>query len=506
MEQPDEVTPADGASSRLYWGYAVGYLLIGAAHLIVLAHHSNASNIASDIIVGLAQWLTLAALVWRWRRSGFPDTFRWGVTIAALAFINLANDNDLALHVIGKYPEVPGASIFCDAIYAALLLLTCSTTFRGRKMRATNLVDTAMVIALTGLFFVRTFSLVSISGTENTNDILFIIQMFDILGVFLTLCAAVRLLGAEREPGRHFFFVLAAYLLTSTAFAAVRNRLTITSIAMDYDFMLLPQFIVLGLLCLRRLPRWLRNYQPRSSLVDVAESMSPLFLGLGLLGVSLSIFRSHPILGAVGASVAVIGYGIRNVITQSDQMATERSLMLLQGELQSLTVTDPLTGIANRRGFDASLGRMWKRVETSDMPLSVLIIDIDYFKLFNDSYGHDLGDRCLIAVANCLRDILTPLGCSVARNGGEEFAALLPAATFQQAMVIAETVRQSISEIRISHGNESLLITASIGLASSEKSHVSSAKALLLIADKALYDAKSAGRNRVVYRDSIDAD
>ena len=505
MKQPDEVMPADGASSRLYWGYAAGYLLIGIAHLIALTRQSNAGDVASDVIVGVAQWLTLAALVWRWRRSSFPDTFRWGVTIAALAFINLANNNDLAIHVGGNYPQAPGASIFCDAIYVALVLLSCSTTFRGRTMRATNLVDGAMVIALTGFFFVRTFSLVAIDGPDNANSVQFIIRMFDILGVFITVCAMVRLLGTEKAPGRHFFFVLSAYLLTSTAFAAVRNRLTIRAHSMEFDFLLLPQFIVLGLLCLRGLPRWLESYRPKLSLVDVSESLSPLFMGLGILGVSLSIFRSHPILGAVGSSVAVIGYGIRNVITQSEQMATERSLMLLQGELQSLAVTDPLTGITNRRGFDASLERMWKRVETSNMHLSVLIIDIDHFKLFNDSYGHDLGDRCLIAVANCLKDILTPLGCSVARNGGEEFAALLPAATFQQAMEIGEIIRQSISEIRMSHGKESLLITVSIGVANSEQSQASSAKTLLLIADKALYDAKSAGRNRVVYRDSIDA-
>src|ERR1700749_603603 len=181
MEQPDEVMPADGASSRLYWGYATGYLLIGIAHLIALTHLSKARFIASDVIVGLAQWLTLAALVWRWRRSNFPDTFRWGVMIAALAFINLANNNDLVIHAGGQYPQAPGISIFCDAIYAALVLLSCSTTFRGRTMKATNLVDGAMVVALTGFFFVRTFSLVAIGGPDNHNSILFIIRMFDLL-------------------------------------------------------------------------------------------------------------------------------------------------------------------------------------------------------------------------------------------------------------------------------------------------------------------------------------
>jgi diguanylate cyclase (GGDEF)-like protein len=239
-------------------------------------------------------------------------------------------------------------------------------------------------------------------------------------------------------------------------------------------------------------------------MVHITESLSPLFLGLGLLGVSLSIFRNYPMLGAVGASIAVIGYGIRNVMTQSAQMATERSLVLLQRELENLVVTDPLTGIANRRGFDVVLSRMWNRVETSEMQLSILMIDIDHFKIFNDSHGHAMGDRCLIAVATCLDQVLTPLGCFVARNGGEEFAALLPATTPMEAMEIGETVRRSIAEIRLAYGEETLYITVSIGLANSRESKVSTGSSLLILADRALYDAKNSGRNRLVYRESLD--
>jgi len=489
----------------MYWGFVAAYCALCVAQPISLTLHYAAGMVTSDVIVGMTQWLTLAALVWRWRRSSFPDTLRWGAAILALAFVNLANDNDLAIHVIGAYPPVPGVSIFCDAIYTALVLESCSTTFRGRTMRATNLIDGAMVVALTLFFFVRTFSLVSVNGTDDAGHIRFIVLMFDVLGIFITLCAGVRLLGAEEVRGRHFFFVLSAYLLTSTVIAAVRNRLVLVSDNLFLELLLLPQFVVFGLLCLRRLPRWLENYHPRPSLVHVTESLSPLFLGLGLLGVSISIFRSHPTLGAVGASVAVIGYGIRNVITQSEQMATERSLMVLQGELKNLVVTDPLTGIANRRGFDAVLARMWNRVENSGMQLSVLMIDIDHFKRFNDTYGHALGDICLIAVAECLDGILTPLGGFVARNGGEEFASLLPSTTLQRAIEIGETVRRSVAALGLTQGNQPLHITVSIGLASSERSKVSIGSALLAIADKALYDAKRGGRNQVAWRESHEA-
>jgi diguanylate cyclase (GGDEF)-like protein len=505
MGDQDDVMTAEGASRRMYWVFVIGYLVIGMAHPITLLSTSGLTTwVASDFIVGVAQWTTLAALAWRFRRSNFPNTFRWGVAIAGLAFVNLANDNDLAMHYSGGSSPVPGASIFCDAIYVALVLLSFSTTFRGRTMRATNLIDGSLVVTLTGFFFVRTFSLVSLFGTDNTEHIRFIILMFDVIGIFITLCASVRLLGTDEAPSRHFFFVLASYLLTSTAVAAVRNRLILASQSSFLEFLLLPQFVVLGLLCLRPLPRWLENYRPRLTLVHVTESLSPLFLGLGLLGVSISVFKGYPILGSIGASIAVVGYGVRNVVTQSEQMATEHSLKLLQKELENQVVTDPLTGIANRRGFDAVLARMWNRVETPDMYLSVLMIDIDHFKRFNDEYGHALGDICLSAVAACLDQTLTPLGCFIARNGGEEFAVLLPATTLQQALELGKALRRSVAEITLPCGDELLSVRVSIGLANSEKSSASSPKALMVLADKALYDAESRGRNQVAWRESID--
>lgn len=501
IEEAKESGGLVNASPRLWWSFIAGYILLAIVHAVVLKQDFPADMIDSDIIVGLTQWLTLAALIWRWRHASFPNAIRWGLLFAAVAFVNLANCNDLAIHIGKGKIATPGASIFCDAVYVALVLLCCSATFRGHRMRATNAIDGIMAVVLTVFFFIQTFSLLSLGGTENPEDILFIVRMFDILGVFMTVCATVRLLGAERSQRRHFFFVLASFLLTSTVLASARNRLLLTHYSQYLELLLLPQFVVLGLLCLRRLPRWLENYRPKPSMVHVTESLSPIFLALGLLGVSIDIWSSHATLAVTGVCIAVIGYGVRNVISESQQMAAERSLLKAQEELEGLVVTDPLTGIANRRGLDAALQRMWNRVQSSEMQLSVLMIDIDHFKRFNDNYGHDLGDRCLTAVANCLNGILTPLGCFVGRNGGEEFAALLPATTLEQACEIGEVVRSSVENIRLDHGGESLQVTISVGLANSEISKVASGKELLVLADEALFDAKNRGRNRVESRE-----
>ena len=270
--------------------------------------------------------------------------------------------------------------------------------------------------------------------------------------------------------------------------------------------MVLPQWIVLGLLCLRPLSSRLARYRPSPSLVDVSESLGPLFLGLGLLGISISIWNGHSLAAGAGVSIAVIGYGIRNVITQSEQMATERSLLVLQDRLQNLAVTDPLTGIANRRGFDAALEHTWNRVRNSDMQLSILMIDIDHFKRFNDTHGHAPGDACLVAVAVCMDRILQPMGCFVARYGEEEFAALLPATTRAQAAAIGETVRQAVADFGLPPDNEPLSVTVSIGLANSEENTVAGGKALLVIADEALFDAKDRGRNQVAWRGPLPSD
>lgn len=497
IESTGEVAIADDASSRIYACFVLGYGVLSAAHLIVLARDHTAQLIASYVVFGLIQWLTIAALIWRWRRSVFPDTFRLGLLIIAMVCVHLANDIDLVRAFGGKYNPVPGASIFCDAIYAALVVLSCSTTFRKGTVRLTNLIDGAMAIALIVLFFIRIFSIVSLNGSNSSDNVLCIIRMFDVLGIFMTVCAFVRLFGAEEASRRHFFSMLAAYLLVSTLFAAVRNRLLLAYTNAYLELLLLPSLVVLGVSCLRPLPGWLRTYSPAPSLTYVAESLSPLFLGMGLLAASISIWSGHPQLGAAGVTIAVLGYGIRNIITQSEQMATEHSLRIARAELQNLVITDPLTGIANRRGFDAALQNMWNRVQHSNMQLSILMIDIDHFKRFNDTHGHAAGDACLIAVAACLDRILTPLGCFVGRNGGEEFVALLPATTLEQAIAIGETVRRSIADIELSSAGDPLHVTTSVGLANSMRTNVSTGKSLLLLADKALFDAKSRGRNQV---------
>jgi diguanylate cyclase (GGDEF)-like protein len=488
------------ASRAVFWFFALGYLCLSLLHVLAVALDTNSRLITSDIVVGLMQWLTLAALAWRLRHSSVSSRYRWSLLLAGIAFVHIANDIDLYLALGGKYNQVPGLPLFCDAIYAALIVLSGAATSRRRTMRLTNLIDAAMAVALVALFYFRIFSLVSVVGSDDPGHVIFVVRMVDVMGVFIALCIGVRLLGAQNLQRRHYFFVTFLFLCTSAAFAAVRNRLVVAGTGGYPELLLLPQLVVLGLLSLRTLPARLQRYQPRLEMVHFTESLSPLFLGLGLLAVSISLWPTYPTLGAVGVCVAVTGYGVRNIVTQSELMATEHKLLAFQEVLQNLVITDQLTGITNRRGLDIQLERLWNQVAGAEESLTILMIDVDRFKLINDTYGHAFGDICLSALASCLHRVLTPLGGVVARYGGEEFAVLLPGTTLDRGVEIGNQIRLVVEGMPVPNGNQAFFMTVSVGVASSQSSHVSSGKALLAIADDALLDAKGAGRNQVRWR------
>jgi diguanylate cyclase (GGDEF)-like protein len=168
----------------------------------------------------------------------------------------------------------------------------------------------------------------------------------------------------------------------------------------------------------------------------------------------------------------------------------------LREELRGRAETDPLTGVANRRRFYQALEIECMRYSRNHLPLSVLMIDLDYFKVVNDQYGHPVGDVALRIVAQLLLLSLRKTDL-LARYGGEEFAVLLPETSAEGAMVIAERVRQTVCQKPFSADGCQLQVTVSIGVASNDDEFEATPEILLKKADLALYQAKASGRNRV---------
>ncbi|MBM6583031.1 diguanylate cyclase [Microvirga sp. BT689] len=180
---------------------------------------------------------------------------------------------------------------------------------------------------------------------------------------------------------------------------------------------------------------------------------------------------------------------------------TERKA--LEDQLTAMATKDGLTGLANRRSFDEALAREWRRTVREMAQMSLLLLDLDHFKGFNDAYGHLVGDDCLRAVAAALQGLTLGPGDLIARYGGEEIAIILVQADAQGAATVAERARVAIEALALPHEATSVpgrVVTASIGAATAVvRTGVSAGmpQALLAAADRALYQAKAGGRNRV---------
>lgn len=252
-----------------------------------------------------------------------------------------------------------------------------------------------------------------------------------------------------------------------------------------------------------------------------AIKRDPLFADLPILFVT-----AH---SDMDIETTALGLGAVDFITKpisppivKARVRTHLALKQRTDQLHRLAAVDGLTGIANRRAFDAAIDHEWRRACRSKSPMSLLLIDVDHFKKYNDYYGHQAGDDCLRAVASALAATPHRPGELVARYGGEEFAVILPTCDQQNALKFADKLRQAVIDLHVPHAASETApeVTISLGVASLGLYCVSQAEqhpagngpcptvencregvmALIAAADEALYEAKRTGRNRAVLR------
>ena len=190
----------------------------------------------------------------------------------------------------------------------------------------------------------------------------------------------------------------------------------------------------------------------------------------------------------------------RRKAREEDLLVLNERLAEMNRELERLTVTDSLTGLANRRFFNEFLNREWLREQRGQQPFSVIMIDIDHFKRYNDHYGHIEGDICLQKVAWALQGALCRAGDVLARYGGEEFVAILPLTDLCGAAELAAAFHAGVQALGLPHQDSpvSSNVTVSIGVASVIPNRNLSPTQVIAMADEALYQAKQSGRNQSV--------
>lgn len=182
------------------------------------------------------------------------------------------------------------------------------------------------------------------------------------------------------------------------------------------------------------------------------------------------------------------------------RMEFSKQLFVANRQLERLILVDGLTDIANRRHFDEFLEKEWLRNMRDNKPVSLIMGDIDFFKNYNDTYGHQAGDNCLKQVAAILNNFAKRPGDLAARYGGEEFAIILSGTDIKQAGVLAENINKKLKERRIPHSDSQAAdyVTLSFGVASIIPKYGTKPYNLIKAADKALYKAKNSGRNQVI--------
>ena len=181
-----------------------------------------------------------------------------------------------------------------------------------------------------------------------------------------------------------------------------------------------------------------------------------------------------------------------------DRQKAQAALSLANRELEKLSVLDSLTQVSNRRRFDDYLIEEWQKLQSKQAPIALILCDIDYFKLYNDTYGHLIGDYCLQQVALAIECIIESVPGLVARYGGEEFGIILPNIDAACALQIAEKIALQVEQLHITHQQSlaSEYVTLSLGVHSLIPNSKSTPELLIALADKALYEAKERGRNR----------
>ncbi len=193
----------------------------------------------------------------------------------------------------------------------------------------------------------------------------------------------------------------------------------------------------------------------------------------------------------------VLRQRVKRLIQQSQ---LQQKLEAVNLELQRLVTIDGLTQIANRRRFEEYFYQEWQRLKREQRPLSLILCDVDFFKLYNDTYGHRVGDRCLQKIAQAIKDMIKRPGDLVARYGGEEFAVILPNTDTKGATHVADEICHTVRTLAIPHQNSqvSSYVTISVGFTTEIPQPDSDLEEMIAAADRALYKAKAVGRDRFV--------
>jgi diguanylate cyclase (GGDEF)-like protein len=488
----------------------LGLLILLCLHAVILGAASM-RLVGSDLVILLAALLAAAACFWKgWQLRNSSVALQWHLAGVGLGLWAVGQ-------IVFTYFDVrhiPETTTLDSDLYFLLfgvpfLLAICSVEGQ-RQFRSLVVTDMLQAFVVAWLLRVELFPDSDAGRAISLASATF---AYDFENLLLCGAVALRLFTGSRGEQRQFYRLMFWFLGTYTLLSAPLNYLnyklglptgTYLDLFWDLPFLLLAFLVFTDTVPQAEAPA---KAPTRPQLV-ILHSL-PVLITAVVLVMGALLVRYQFSAGLLAILVGLGSYCLRNLLLelrylQAQQKLTESESALQRANerLQELSYLDPLTKVANRRRFEEMLPQEWFRMMRREAPLSLLMLDLDHFKLLNDRYGHLRGDDCLVIAAQTLSGHLKRAGELLARYGGEEFAAILPDVEPEEAVRIANRMLRAIWDLEIvnSDSEHAGRLTLSIGVATCYPFAAGlrfQHGDLVAAADRALYAAKEAGRNQV---------
>nr|WP_063572763.1 GGDEF domain-containing protein [Luteibacter rhizovicinus] len=479
-----------------YATYAALVAALPLAHLLIPpALHEQTPELA-DYAMLLSAVVALAYTMFCLRKPGYDRRYivclalGIGCWVAGMAYAIAQSGTDENL--ITTYV------LFIS--YGAPLLYAAVTTPDEPSSHARRIVDGVLLLLLVVLCYLGVRDLTDAYGFLKPEDMGWVVVAFDVENLFLFGTFLVRYVTATNEGDHRFFGIGTAFLALYAICAGIHNHdeLYPDTLALQRMADVLPTVPFIALACLLHANATPGPFEPirHKWARQLSVSLAPGLLLAAIFALSLGITERQGMFGRSILALAMLAYVVRVTQTQFWFARTRDRLAEALSTVERVSLLDELTGIPNRRAFDQALDERTKEAAREQRALSVLMIDIDHFKTFNDTFGHLEGDVALRSVARLLAGTLRRPADFIARYGGEEFVVILPGTDEDGAQVVARRMNRAVYDAQLEHGNGiDSRVTVSIGVATRAPDHV---QGVVMHADRALYSAKHAGRNRFV--------
>jgi diguanylate cyclase (GGDEF)-like protein len=394
--------------------------------------------------------------------------------------------------------------VVLSGLYMVPCMFMLARTFSRDMPRMVRILDGLIALCVVVLLYALMYIVANMPHETMQAHARELSFLADAVNYSLAVMVSIRFVGGNTRMRRHAYFAAAVYLWVNALAVSFYNRLEDGSLPWWSGLLLQLAFVAVMAVALSAAPRWLRRLRPSPRTSGVIDGFAPIVLSICVLALGISVSRLDFGTGIIVSVLSVLFYGLRMAYIQNRDRYRQREATLSNKRLQQQLTIDPMTGIANRVALDVHLREVLHGRRRGGSACSVLMVDVDLFKQYNDTFGHISGDTCLVRVVSALQENLLRSGDLIARFGGEEFAVVLPDSTLEAAQVVGQRLVEAVAEQNMPHPKSPYgRVTVSVGVATCIHCGEERATDLLDAADRALYRAKREGRNRCIGGDEI---